>query len=182
MTTKPVAGHCSISRVDRSLGRAQYRIRIEDKTSGIQFVEVTMTAEQFAGALTSMPCECALEFRALDTVGKVHESKTVAVPYPDNFADFNVWWKENVDPLEVDGWMAGRDGAENRFNFHRLSEHKKKGEKKAERTYAVHFYRFVDGPPKEACPECCRTVGSHTLSCPKCSDYVPEPEEEGDQT
>lgn len=104
-------------------------IEVTDETSGIRFLEVGMTLEAFAQAVTGLshqPCE--IELRGIENVGKVRELKTEVVPF--NYSSDK---PAALAPFEVDGWKgyAGDLG-----NPHKV----------ADGGYRVSFTRYVDAP------------------------------------
>ena len=61
-------------------------IEIQDKTSGIRFVRVELTREQFVNATMNQLCNTDViktEVRDLDKVGKTMEQKKLEFPLPD---------------------------------------------------------------------------------------------------
>jgi hypothetical protein len=118
-----------------------YGIRIEDVKSGVAFVEIELTGEQFAEMITSKSTDGLASYRALDRVGLRAEHKTECVPfhcyrqYDDEAAQTAA-----LAPFEVDGWRAQRDDLR---NGHRTVKDV------AVPTQRVTFHRHVhdDGTP-----------------------------------
>lgn len=108
-------------------------IRCEDKVSGITFIEIQMTVEQF-GKMLHAPtlADCTVILRGTDKLGWAHESKVehVVAPYSVKNADKD----EILAPFEVDGWRARRSDLGN--------GHRRRGN-----GFAVVFTRLV--PPAE---------------------------------
>lgn len=107
------AGRLSISRISSNAPERDNMISItvEDKASGIGFVNVLITPEQFAMALTGLSsCECELELRGLQHVGKKRETKQLILHVSfDRFArkeDREVKLREAAAQYEVEGWMV----------------------------------------------------------------------------
>jgi hypothetical protein len=116
------------------------RIEIEDAKSGVSFLEITMDMEKWAYAATGMfGVEMDFELRGVDTIGKVHETKTELVPVPENMpykADDNLELIEDIlSEFEVDGWQAHTNDL---FNHHRRI-------RDGENIYQeVSFHRYVE--------------------------------------
>lgn len=92
--------------------RGSVCISVIDETSGIEFVEVYLTPEQFALAVTGLSaCPAKLETRALQYVGKKREMKTekIMVQLPSGAwepAKKEAIVREASKSFEVDGWMC----------------------------------------------------------------------------
>lgn len=112
-----------------------FNIAISDKLSGVQFLEVEISAVDFACALTASYRDCVFELRHPETVGMTAQGKTDVVPFE------RPWGLRGVDleaaitaalaPFEVDGWEARRSDMTN--------QHRRSGEK----GQRVHFSRHV---------------------------------------
>lgn len=82
-------------------------IHVEDDTSRIRFLELTMTLSDFAMALTGhgyMPASG--EVHGLENVGKRRESRAASVVYPGSYnatrSEMAEWLEENC---QEDGWL-----------------------------------------------------------------------------
>jgi hypothetical protein len=59
-------------------------IEIEDRNANTTFLKVEMTPEEFTAAIGRQAyCDCTLEVRGLDRVGKKHECNTFEFTYDD---------------------------------------------------------------------------------------------------
>ena len=105
-----IKANVSISRRYGARNGDTISISIEDASSGIQFVDIEMTPEDFGLAVTGLSSMPATgEVRGLDNVGKKHESKFVKI----DVVLPSLTTKDNeaailaaAAPLEVDGWKA----------------------------------------------------------------------------
>lgn len=95
------------------------RIEVVDGESRVHFLQVNMSVEEFALAITGCgERECEFELRGVDTVGKVREHKEEMVEF-----DRDVIYSRDRDAAllalksyEVDGWIGDANDA---FNHHR---------------------------------------------------------------
>lgn len=109
-------------------------IEVRDETSRTRFLELRMTLEGLAEALTGMSCiPCEFELRASE-VGKVLETKTELVPRHKEYKPSKEQVREHLKEWEVDGWVGYDDDLSN--------HHKRHGDKQA-----VSFRRYVDVKP-----------------------------------
>lgn len=123
-------GQVTISRVSSAMGDDYICLRIQDGKSGITFVNVNMSVENFGYAITGLgSIECNLEFNKLDCVGMKRESKEISVPVIEvSTSDKSIKASlleemvtvASLAPFEVDGWKArkGDFGNHHRFNRH----------------------------------------------------------------
>jgi len=84
-------------------------IEVTDKLSGIPFLELEISHEQFGRALGSQACRpCEFELRDTERVGKRMEVKTVMLPrYLGQDREVALAKSlEDAQPYEVDGWVA----------------------------------------------------------------------------
>jgi len=111
-------------------------IQVVDESSGTRFVEVKLTPETLANALTGMAMqECEFKTRDLNRIGLKRETKTEGVQRPKisrNYESAKTEIANLLSPFEVDGWVATRDDA---YNNHRWTA----GDK-----VSVGFTRYVD--------------------------------------
>lgn len=91
-------------------GGRNIHIEIRDELSGVEFVDLRMTAEDFGnacvGSLAFRPCE--IEIQGLDKIGKKRENKTEKIKF-NRFGGGKregKMLKEVLAPYEVDGWTA----------------------------------------------------------------------------
>ncbi len=92
-------------------------IEIEDSLSARVFVEIHLTLETFAEAVTglsSRPGE--MEVQNFDLVGKKLEIKSEIVPQV-GFNATKTEIHEALAPFEVDGWTGSRKDVTNHHNF-----------------------------------------------------------------
>jgi hypothetical protein len=144
-------GRIEIGRADSSRGGAYIRIAVTDDASKTRFVEIKMTLEDFAYAVTSMGRECTFELDA-DLVDKHREIKDESIMLDDNFGFLTGDAKEKaidalVAPYEVDGWKASRGDFSNHYHYTYPDAFKRKS---GESDPAYHVYckvmftRYVD--------------------------------------
>lgn len=112
------------------------RIQLKDKTSGVEFLEINLSPEQFALALTGLGYqECEFSLGGLDVIGKRRQVKDEVVNAPDGLSLSKISEEEKADlltPYCVDGWEVN--------NTRDLGNpHRRVGD-----GYRVTFIRFVD--------------------------------------
>lgn len=98
-------GRITITRPTYGDGRQKIAIRIDDESSGIEFLEIEIGLAEFAEAVTGhghVPCE--YDTRGLANIGKQRVVKTERVPYSFNGKYDTEARKAAVAPFEVDGW------------------------------------------------------------------------------
>ena len=118
-----LTGNITITTVHSTDENDYISIRIEDESSGQEFLETKMTFEDFGKAVnnhSSIPVQFRLH--AVERVGKTLETKQVevTVPIPNECSwQCNVRCKEALDavlsPHLEGGWVGSRDRA---FNHH----------------------------------------------------------------
>lgn len=104
-------GRLTISRITGG-SKDQISIKVSDKSSGTEFIEVRIPPEEFALALTGLGYQtCEFFLRGIDRVGLTHESKYEIITIPglaftsdDLLSDRVI--HSAVSPYEVDGWEA----------------------------------------------------------------------------
>lgn len=101
-----ISATLSISYPSRGDDKKGVSIRIEDKASGIEFVNLFVSHEQFSAALSGLQCRPAIEceVRGLDLVGKTRESE-----------NFKMYFEGNV-PSKWDKKTGGEEGAARALN------------------------------------------------------------------
>jgi hypothetical protein len=94
-------------------------IQIEDDLSGVTFLKVQLSLENFAKMITGLGyIDCDFELGGLDKVGAKREHKEEIIPVPNNFS-----FREDTDLIdkymkiyEVDGWLGRREDFDNNHN------------------------------------------------------------------
>lgn len=127
-------GSITISRVSSTHGDPYIQVSIQDETSRHQFIELTMSMEAFAMALTGMGAQPLMfDLRGVDYVGKRREFKNELVPRPPSTerACQNDVAVIVLAPFEKDGWVGRADDLWN--------HHKAVGDKQR-----VLFTRYVE--------------------------------------
>jgi hypothetical protein len=91
------------------------RIEVEDESSGIQFLKINLSAEQFTACLGQLAnVECDMNIRGLDLIGKMretgkHEFKIPAELYNRRYKEREYFYKtaqELAQSQLADGWIA----------------------------------------------------------------------------
>lgn len=117
--------------------QGDYHLQMRDVDAGIRFLDATISAKQFAAAITASDTEIEADVRDLELVGKVLERRVISVldallaQYP--MAAFRQSLATAVAPHEVDGWQAI---IPDRYNSHAYDS--KTGQ------YSVSMHRWVD--------------------------------------
>lgn len=145
-------GKISISKVTILSGKREedyMSITIEDKSSGVQFLEIKMDLLDFAQALTGLGCmPIEFELRGLENVGKKFEHKTIEVTIPRDQITLTVEDKsinKAVGGYEVDGWMGSKEDCKNHHNF--VKTFRSNGIDFW--VYRVHFWRYIDAEEEQ---------------------------------
>ena len=128
-------GNITLSRYDSNYEDTHpIHLKVEDKDSGTQFIDIGMTLKDFAFLITGMGyIDCQFELRGLDVVGKKREHKKESVSLPPGmFLPTKEQAKELIKPFEVDGWIGSIDDATNHHNRSRVSDN-----------VLVSFVRFI---------------------------------------
>ena len=138
---KALQGQININRTSGREDGQVIKIELIDQLSRSHCVEIRMTLEQFAAALTGLSAQaCTFQFRP-DVVGKTREFKDELVFIPDGlFEKRGERAAKAVKEFEKDGWIGCRDDASNN---HRVSNVQKCG---GGTYYRVGFHRYVDTP------------------------------------
>jgi hypothetical protein len=110
------------------------KIELEDELSSARFLDIEMTPENFALAVTNLSCiDCEYEVRALSVIGKRLEVKTEMIELGSvNYQNFKGEIYNLVKPYEVDGWQA--DG----YVLSHWNDHNAVGNK-----YKITFRRYI---------------------------------------
>jgi hypothetical protein len=125
--------------ISKLIGRndSKMRLEIEDEISGITFVSVELTLENFAKAITGMAMvEGEMRVGELELVGKKREMKKETV----SVENVNLKYEELVKlaaPFEIDGWQN---------LLHKGSRFDVTQNKKGEMSYTIPFVRWIDAP------------------------------------
>lgn len=95
-------------------------IRIEDSTSGVEFVEVSMSLAAFGSAVTGHGCQdVLLKVRGLGFVGKtrVTEKRSIDCPLRSyDRGELTNWLKENA---QEEGWLLDTYlGSQSSIGYH----------------------------------------------------------------
>ena len=137
--SKQLKGQLSISKVMSSHEDPFMRIEIDDEASGLEVVQVKLSLEDFAKAITSSVVYVDLRYNDSSNVGKVRELKTVRVS--KGAAKYDSTPEELraiVAPYEVDGWRCSMP--KDLLNGHKSVV----DEVTKERLQALTFTRYVD--------------------------------------
>lgn len=127
-------GSITISRVTSSHGDPYIQVSVQDETSRHQFIELTMSMEAFAMAVTGMGAQpLTFDLRGVGYVGKRREIKDELVPRPPSVENARRDEAAAIvlAPFETDGWVGRTDDLWN--------HHKAAGDKQR-----VLFTRYVD--------------------------------------
>lgn len=110
-------------------------IEVEDTLSSTSFLNVNMTLENFALAITNLSyIDCDFDLRGMSYIGKKLEVKKEIVDLVDTTYDnFNERIKSLVKPYEVDGWEV-EEYCLHSWNNHLVNNNK----------YTVTFRRYVN--------------------------------------
>lgn len=116
-----------------------FNLTIRDQSSGIEFVDIEMSAEQFADTITAhstMDVQC--EVRGLHLLGMQIETKQEIVPFEHRYERDEEKRQSAanaaISPFEVDGWKGRVDDL---FNPHHNAGSGK---------HRVTFTRYVAKP------------------------------------
>jgi hypothetical protein len=128
------AGMISISRPQGD-GCDYISIEVNDKSSGVEFIELRISYADFAEAITGLSgIPITFKTRFLDKIGKLREHKEVNVV---TFVSYKRYTKEEANailaPYEVDGWKGRTDDLNNNH-------------RRTKTGYNVTFVRYVDAP------------------------------------
>jgi hypothetical protein len=140
MDKKKLSGRISISRISDLHGEF-IRIALEDETSGVPFLEVGMSLENMAQAVTGrgyVPCEFVLRGTELLGLRKEVKKELVSIPNLTGMSEENRvrTIKDHFAPFETEGW-AGR--VSDVFNWN----NRVRGDEFME-TFNVTFVRYVE--------------------------------------
>lgn len=140
--SKVVEGRIGISRASGPDG-PYINIRVEDATSGVQFVDARMGLEDFGSVVTGTPRSCTMEVRGAHLVGTHYEHKRVEIEVPQGIGSYRPAEEPLEDrlqallaPHEVAGWKGARNDLVNSHRTVRTGE--------GVTVKSVHFGRFVD--------------------------------------
>lgn len=142
-TTLPVA--LSVTRPQGgNYDDQQIEIKIEDRVSGVRFLEIKVSLPGFARLLTGLSNVPAMaSYAALDTIGLIRETKTEHVTIPTSYAKVLTGDAINaLSKFEVDGWVGYKSDLKNGHRMIRSGD--------GTSTYAVSFTRFVQPTPERS--------------------------------
>ncbi len=143
-------GRITVSRRQGGDNENPIVISIQDDISGVSFVEVSMSLESFAEAITGHGhLDCTLEYlpKAFAVIGKRCENKTEVVAFPeeiiagydkDRTARAQAWLRKIG--MEADGWKADAEDINNHHRWGGLV----KTATGDQRQVCITFRRFVD--------------------------------------
>jgi hypothetical protein len=128
------------------------RIRLYDHQAGVRVVEIELTLEQFALAITNMSTPCLFDFNDSGVVGKVQNIKHETIFVPGSLYDTTngrpktrATVKKALKPYEVDGWEGDWDLA---LNGHYVAKYTQKNDPEGEGRYVKMTFRRHVGRPK----------------------------------
>jgi hypothetical protein len=105
---------------------------IEDKASGLQILDATLTMEAFGNIVSGLNKEAiAIIYNNFDELGTEHEVKHENIPI-DGHNSFHLL-AEATKKHEIDGWIAHLDKTWNGHNYNYKT-----------RTYSVMYHRYVN--------------------------------------
>lgn len=137
-----LSGNITISRTSSSVEPFDsINIRIADDASGVQFVELRLSLDDFAKLICGQSnIHGDMIVRGLENIGMVREVKTEDVLISTNcsYDERPVLAAQAIKSLEVDGWVGRLEDA---ANSHRMIKYLP--EHKAELS-SITFVRFVD--------------------------------------
>lgn len=105
-------GSITIGRVTSTHGDPYIQVSVQDETSRHHFIELTMSMEAFAMALTGMGAQpLTFDLRGVDYVGKRREIKDELVPRPPSVERTRQSEAAAIvlAPFETDGWVGRAD-------------------------------------------------------------------------
>ena len=133
-------GRITISRIGNDHKTGKITIRVEDKASSVQFVELEMNLADFAIALTGRAISPVdFELKGTHLVGKQLENRTVnvAISVLINAESRAKAIRKAIAEYEGDGWVGSDNDA---LNFHNRVD---KGEKRKTDIFRVHYHRYT---------------------------------------
>jgi hypothetical protein len=95
-----------------------FHLAVRDESSGVEFLDVNMTCEEFSMMLTAHHTGgIEADVRGLDRIGMALETKEVQVPFDFYKAGIGVERESHImaalAPFEVDGWTARKSDMTN---------------------------------------------------------------------
>lgn len=118
-------GKITISRYLNSDNESPIHINVQENDSLIEFVDISMTLEDFARALTgSGYIDCGLTFRGLDKIGKVREHKVEPIYTGEQYNFTKEQAKALIEPFEIDGWIGDEKDLQNFHNQTKDGKHR----------------------------------------------------------
>lgn len=133
MPDELIPGKITISKVV-GLGDDYMEIRIRDVDASVEFIEVKLSMEDFAQAITGMGAiPCKFEVRGLENVGKKRETEPLKFPIP-GVLEKKEKALELLPSYIPDGWKAS-------MYFHSRNSFTTEGDQHYANTT---IYRWVD--------------------------------------
>jgi hypothetical protein len=137
-------GKLTIGRTGSNRGDDHVTIRLEDRPSSFEVVEIRVNLAEFADALMGRGyVSCNYKLNPSPNIGKRGEHKTEKVLIPDRAygedEDRAATIRRAIEPFEVDGW-SGRD--EDADNHHRWTDRGEGGI-----WTQIVFERWIDDDP-----------------------------------
>ena len=121
-----IISRCSGSAVDDT----PIHITVDDEISRCRVLEIYMSLEEFAKAITGSYGDAKIEHFPKSPIGMKAENKTEIVPF-DSYQDKEKDINAALKPFEVDGWKARRSDMTN-------------GHCRVKNGQRVVFFRHVD--------------------------------------
>jgi hypothetical protein len=131
----------TISRASSTTGPDTIYFQVTDEVSRSVILQLEMSPEQFALALTGLAVRPASAEWCVENLGKRREVKEEVVPFSGYSNSSDEEKARALAPFEINGWCARRSDL---GNHHRIDAANPAG-------YRVVFTRFVE-PDEEAMP------------------------------
>jgi hypothetical protein len=114
-----VKGTISCGRVESNTEPFHFiQIVIEDELSGIGFLSVKMSYEEFGKFVSGGSGAIDIDIKGVDFIGKTREWKRILMPRPEGYGRHPVKeLQEITKPFEVDGWIANIEDLNNHHNW-----------------------------------------------------------------
>jgi len=135
-------GTFRVTRVTRGHGEDYINVEVVDELSGMPFVELSISPQQFGLGLTGVNASCEFKFSHVDRVGKIRQEKEerVKVDRSSVSNDLHETLLMAAQPFCVDGWMP---------ILREKARYAPVETSAFEATYIVLFVRFVDAKGEE---------------------------------
>lgn len=120
MKRESLSGTVQISRASGgTIDHTPIHIEIQDEISHCRVLDIYMSFEEFAKALTSSIGKADIRHFPDSPIGMRAESKTEIVPFESGYPAAESDITKALKPFEVDGWKARRSDMTN--HHHRVS-------------------------------------------------------------